>query len=125
MKNKSTLALGDSEMEVLTNVWELREATVAQVHEKILEKRKVAYTTIMTMMQNLAKKGYLRFRKEGVTYVYTAAIDPSKVRRDMLGHLIHKVFKGSPTALVQTLTEHEKLSDDEVAAIKSIIEKLD
>jgi BlaI family transcriptional regulator, penicillinase repressor len=124
MKNKSTLTLGDSEMEVLVNVWELKEATVAQVHERILAKRKVAYTTIMTMMQKLAKKGYLRYRKDGVTYVYSAAIDPSQVKQDMLGHIINKVFKGSPTALMQTLVDHEEITDAERDTIKAIINKL-
>jgi predicted transcriptional regulator len=124
MKNP-TLAIGDSEMEVLQHVWELRQATVAQVHERILRNRKVAYTTVMTMMQNLAKKGYLTFEKDGVTYVYSPAIDPSKVRQDLLTHLMHKVFKGSPAALMQTLVEHESISDEERESIKSIINTLE
>lgn len=80
MRNKSTLSLGDSEMEVLGHVWELKTATVAQVQERILKKRKVAYTTVMTMMQNLAKKGYLQYEKDGMSYVYSAAIEPGQVQ---------------------------------------------
>ncbi|MCC5927527.1 MAG: BlaI/MecI/CopY family transcriptional regulator [Bacteroidetes bacterium] len=124
MKNP-TLAIGDSEMEVLQHVWELKHATVAQVHERILKNRKVAYTTVMTMMQNLAKKGFLTFEKEGVTYVYAPAIDPGQVRQDLLSHLMMKVFKGSPTSLIQTLVEHEAISDEERESIKSIIKNME
>lgn len=125
MKNKSTLTLGDSEMEVLTLVWELKKATVSQVQEKILQHRKVAYTTVMTIMQNLSKKGYLVFEKEGQMYVYTAAIDPSRVKKDFLGHMINKVFRGSPAALMQTLVQSEELSDEDRKSILDIIEKME
>lgn len=125
MKNKSTLTLGDSEMEVLTLVWELKKATVSQVQEKILQHRKVAYTTVMTIMQNLSKKGYLEFEKEGQMYVYTAAIDPSRVKKDFLGHMINKVFRGSPAALMQTLVQSEELSDEDRKSILDIIEKME
>lgn len=125
MKNKSTLSLGDSEMEVLTLVWELKSATVSQVQERILKRRKVAYTTIMTMMQNLAKKGYLEFEKEGQMYVYKAAIDPAQVKKDFLGHMIDKVFKGSPSALMQTLVQSEDITDEERDTILKIINKME
>jgi len=54
---KSITPLGETEMEVLHHVWDLQDATVADVHERILSDRKVAYTTVMTVMKNLKKKG--------------------------------------------------------------------
>jgi predicted transcriptional regulator len=123
--NKSTYALGDTEMEILNVVWELKSATVSQVHDRIMENRPVAYTTIMTVMQNLAKKGFLLFDKSGVSYVYSAAIDPADVRKTLLSHLMNKVFRGSPMALVQTLAESESLTDEERATLLDIINKLD
>ena len=120
-----TLAIGDSEMEVLNHVWELKQATVAQVHERILQNRKVAYTTVMTMMQNLAKKGFLSFERDGQSYVYTPAIAPSSVKKDLLSHLMQKVFKGSPSALMQALVEQEDLPEEERDAIKAIINKME
>lgn len=125
MARTSTLLLGDSEMEILTLVWELGEATVSDVQERVLARRKVAYTTVMTMMQNLSKKGYLTYRKEGVTYIYRAAIEPEVVKKDMLGHLMDKVFSGSPANLVQTLVGNESLSEEEKAELRRLISKLD
>lgn len=121
---KSLTPLGETEMEVLHHVWDLGEATVKDVQERILEKRKVAYTTIMTVMKNLADKDYLKYRKDGVTYVYSPAQKPESVRFNLVEDLVKKVFKGSPSELVQTLVEGENLSSKEKAEILNLIENM-
>jgi len=121
---KSLTPLGETEMEVLHHVWELGEATVKDVQERILENRKVAYTTIMTVMKNLADKDYLKYRKEGVTYVYSPAQKPESVRFNLVEDLVKKVFKGSPSELVQTLVEGENLSSKDKAEILNLIESM-
>ena len=125
MRRKSLTPLGETEMEVLHLVWELRRATVADVRTRMLKHRDVAYTTVMTVMKNLADKGYLQFDKEGVTYIYSAARAPEDVRQSLLGELMQKVFKGSPGALVQTLVASEQLSDAEREEIKRIIDQME
>lgn len=121
---KSLTPLGETEMEVLNHVWELGEASVAEVREKILENRKVAYTTVMTVMKNLSDKKYLKYRKEGLSYIYSAAIQPEDVRYNLVDRLVDKVFHGSPKDLVQALVENEKISDKERKEIKEMIDKL-
>ncbi len=122
---KSLTPLGETEMEVLHHVWSLGEASVAEVRERILKDRKVAYTTIMTVMKNLADKNYLKYRKEGLSYIYSAAIQPEDVRYNLVDRLIDKVFHGSPKDLVQALVQNEKLSDEERKEIKNMIDKLE
>jgi BlaI family penicillinase repressor len=122
---KSLTPLGETEMEVLNHVWELGEASVSEVREKILENRKVAYTTVMTVLKNLANKNYLKYRKEGLSYIYSAAIHPEDVRYNLVDRLVDKVFHGSPKDLVQALVQHEKLSDSEREEIKRMIDKLE
>lgn len=112
-------------MEVLHHVWELEEATVKQVRKRILETREVAYTTIMTVMKNLAEKGYLKYRKEGVTYVYSPARKPDSVRSSLIGNLIQKVFKGSPKELVQTLVNSKDLTEEDLSEIKRMIDRME
>ncbi len=125
MKRKSLTHLGETEMEVLHHVWDLGEATVADVRERILEDRDVAYTTVMTVLKKLADKGYLDYHKEGRSYVYQPAEEPDAVQHSLLQRLMEKVFRGSPTALVQTLVQREDLSDDEREEIRALIETLD
>ncbi len=117
--------LGETEMEILNHVWKLGEASVADVREKILEYRDVAYTTVMTIMKNLADKSYLKYRKEGLSYIYSAAVHPDEVRFSLIDRLVDKVFQGSPKDLVQTLVQSEKLSEEERKQIKNLIDKLD
>lgn len=122
---KSLTPLGETEMEVLNHVWELGEATVKDVRKRILKDRDVAYTTIMTVMKNLSEKGYLKYRKEGVTYVYSPARKPESVRSNLIKNLITKVFKGSPKELVQTLVNSEDLSEKDLIEIRSMIDQME
>ena len=122
---KKLIPLGKTELEILNHVWELGEATVAQVHERILQDRKVAYTTIMTVMKNLSDKKVLKYRKEGAAYVYSHTQKQENVQFDLLKVLVEKAFKGSPAALIQTLVKNEKLSVEEKEEIKKIIDGLE
>ncbi len=117
--------LGETEMEILNIVWKLGEASVADVRERILEYREVAYTTVMTIMKNLADKEYLKYRKEGLSYIYSAAVNPEQVRYSLINRLVDKVFQGSPKDLVQTLVQNENLSEEERREIKKMIDKLE
>ena len=122
---KSLTPLGETEMEVLNHVWDMGEATVKQVRKRILENREVAYTTIMTVMKNLAEKGYLKYRKDGVTYVYSPAQEPDSVRFNLVKQLVSKVFKGSPKELVQTLVSSEDLNEKDLEEIKKMIDNME
>jgi predicted transcriptional regulator len=125
MQRPSLTPLGETEMEVLHHVWDLGEASVADVHERILDERDVAYTTVMTVMKKLADKGYLDYRKEGRSYIYTPDRQPDDVQHSLLHRLMEKVFHGSPTALVQTLVQREELSHEERAELRTLIDALD
>lgn len=119
---KALTPLGETEMEVLHHVWELENASVADVHDRIRQTRKVAYTTIMTVMKNLSNKGYLAYDKEGLTYVYYPARKPEDVQHALVSGLLKKVFKGSTPNLIQTLVRNEDLSE---ADKREIIEMID
>jgi len=125
MRKKSLTQLGETEMEVLHHVWDLGEATVADVRARILDEREVAYTTIMTVMKKLADKGYLQYHKDGRTYVYAPAQAPDKVQHSLLRRLMESVFEGSPMAVVQTLVRHEDLSDEERDEIRKMIDAME
>jgi len=124
MKRKSLTHLGETEMEVLQHVWRLGKATVAQVHERILKTRKVAYTTIMTVMKKLSDKGYLNYEKDGATYVYEPARSQEEVQQKLISNLVDQAFNGSSVALIQTLVKRDALSDQERDHILKLIEDL-
>lgn len=125
MAKKSYKRLGERELEVLNTVWELEEASVADVHAILLKKEEIAYTTVMTTMKKLADKGYLLYSEQEKRYVYRAKISPNDVRKGLLSDLISSAFKGSPLTLVQTLVDDEAISESELSEIKRIIDDLD
>ena len=84
MRRRSLIRLGETEMEVLHHVWEMGEASVADVHDGIVKTRPVAYTTVMTVMKKLARKGFLHCDSSGSRYLYTPARPPAQVREELL-----------------------------------------
>ena len=126
MRKKPSLGpLGESELELLHLVWRVGPATVSEIHQRILETRQVAYTTVMTALRKLADKGYLTFTKDGNAYVYSTARPPDQVKHNLLSGILNKVFLGSPVDLVESLVKHENLSEKELDEIRHLIEQLD
>lgn len=124
-RKKALTPLGETEMEVLHHVWALGDASVSQVRDRILRERKVAYTTIMTVMKNLADKGFLKYRKQGASYIYSAAIAPEHVKKNLIDKLVENAFNGSPGELVLALVKSESLSGDELRSIRELINKME
>lgn len=117
--------LGGTEMEVLQHVWTLRSATARQVYDRIRANRSIAYTTVMTVMKNLAGKGYLSYEQDGAAYVYAAARPPEDVRGSLLAGFVEKVFGGSPLSLVQALVQHENLTKAQRAELRRLIDTME
>lgn len=124
MKRKTPTRLGETELEVLDIVWELGTASVADVLEIIQKKRKVAYTTVMTVMRKLADKGYLDFKEEGRTYLYSPRIPAEQVRGRLLSDVVSSVFGGSRVAAVRTLVESESLSNEQIDELRALVNSL-
>lgn len=125
MRRSSLAPLGEAEMEVLQHVWTSGPSTVADIHAQILQKRQVAYTTIMTIMKKLADKGYLTYEKERNAYVYRAARPPAEVKHSLLTGILNKVFRGSPVELVESLVTYEALTEKDRAEIRNLLSSLE
>jgi predicted transcriptional regulator len=123
MRNPLT-PLGGTEMEVLRHVWALGRATVRDVHDRIRADRRVAYTTVMTVMKNLADKGYLAYERDGQSYVYTAKRRPAEVQGSVLSGILSKVFGGDPASLVQALVDSDDVTDADRQRLRAIVDGL-
>jgi predicted transcriptional regulator len=126
MTRQKSGRLTDAELEVMQVVWELGGATVRQVHEVLSEQRQVAYTTVMTMMNILEEKEYLRrSSKEGRAYVYQPVQPKGEVIASMVDDFVGRVLDGSARSLVAGLVQRRKLSKRDLAEIARIIEEAD
>lgn len=91
-------------------VWDHDNVTVRDVYESLRERRKVAYTTVMTMMKILEEKGHLKTTKLERAYVYRAAKPKASVIGDMVREFVNRVFNGSAEPLLVHLVEDSHLS---------------
>jgi predicted transcriptional regulator len=102
-------------------VWEFGTATVRDVYETLLARRRIAYTTVMTMMKIMEQKKYLRRRLQGRAYVYEGTRPKKQMIREMVSEFINRVFNGSAEPLLAHLVEDRRVSEKELKQIAKII----
>ena len=98
-------------------IWELGRGTVRDVHEVLLKRRRVAYTTVMTMMKILETKGYLRKSEGERAHIYRATRPKQQVIHGMVREFVNRVFNGSAQPLLLHLVKDEGLTPEELAEI--------
>src|SRR6266511_3381700 len=102
--------LTPQELEIMKVVWDREESSVRDVYEALLKRRRIAYTTVMTMMNVLLRKGHLKKRARGRSYLY----HPSRPRRQVVGSMVRefldRVFGGAAEPLLLHLVEDRHLT---------------
>src|SRR5215469_14073394 len=122
MRRRSSTLTGQ-ELEIMKIVWERDSVTVRDVYEAILERRKVAYTTVMTMMKILEQKQYLRKKQSDRAYIYRPAQPKRQVVGAMVRDFVNRVFNGSAEPLLVHLVEEHDLSREDLDEIARLREE--
>jgi BlaI family penicillinase repressor len=122
MRSKSS-TLTEQELEIMKVVWGRETVTVRDVYETLLERRKIAYTTVMTMMKILEQKKYLKRTQEDRAYVYRSAKPKNQVIKGMVREFVDRVFNGSAEPLLVHLVEDRRLSREDLDEISKMIRK--
>ena len=104
-------------------VWGLGASTVRDVYEALLERRKIAYTTVMTMMNILEQKGYLKKTQKDRAYLYQATRPQKQVIRGMVREFVDRVFNGAAEPLLLHLVEDRRLSKTDLDEIRRMLEE--
>lgn len=94
------------ELECLRVLWDLGEANVQSVREILAPRRPLAYTTVMTMLDRLARKQAVTRRKQGRSYLYRPLITREEVRKLALRELVDSLFDGSTQHLLSYINGH-------------------
>ena len=113
--------LTSQELEIMKVVWKSGASTVRDVYEALLEHRKIAYTTVMTMMNILEQKGHLKKAQKDRAYVYQATRPQKQVIRSMVREFVDRVFNGAAEPLLLHLVEERQLSDQDVEEIRRML----
>jgi predicted transcriptional regulator len=112
--------LTDGEARLMTVVWQLRQATVADV-VAALGSAAVSYSTVQTMLRILEHKGYVRHRKSGRAFVYRPVVNQQQARRKALRHLVARLFDNSPSLLVLNVLEDEQIDPREIERLRKLL----
>src|SRR6266536_4893965 len=112
MRSRSTTLTGQ-ELEIMKVIWERESVTVRDVYEALLERRKIAYTTVLTMMKILEQKQYLRKTLEDRAHLYCPTKPKNQVIRGMVREFVDRVFNGSAQPLLLHLVEDRRVTEKE------------
>src|SRR6202521_5646613 len=98
------LDLAPLELDCMNTLWPVGQATVREIRDLLAPRRPRAYTTIMTIMDRLARKGVVERRKVGRAYMYRPHLSAEEARTQALGQVIENFFGGSKEALLAHLS---------------------
>ena len=112
MAGRKSSVINGREFAVLKLVWEHGPLTVRQIREHLTTDEEIPYTSVLTLLQLMEQKGYLRHKREGKTYRYSARKTRQTMTRTLLRDFIARFFDGSPEALVMGLAENAQLDPE-------------
>jgi len=107
----SLLDLAPLELECMNTLWPLGEATVREIRDRLAPRRARAYTTIMTIMDRLSRKGVVERKKTGRAYVYRAKLAAEDARAQAVTQILDNFFGGSKEALLAHLGERAAIQN--------------
>lgn len=104
-------------------VWRLGNCSVHQISEELPADRRLAYTSVSSVLRILEKKGFLESVTEGRTHLYNAVVSKQSYQIKTLDKLVTHLFDGKPGLLVQQLIESRQLSADDIQELRSALRK--
>jgi BlaI family transcriptional regulator, penicillinase repressor len=118
---KPSSGLTDAEHRIMSVLWDLPDATVGQVVERLAGPSRPAYNSVLTMLRILERKGYVRHEKQGRAFTYAPIIDRTQARRGALSQLLSRFFNGSREELVMDLLGHEDVDAQQLEQVKALL----
>lgn len=116
-------SLGELERSVMEELWAARvPQSVREVHAVLSGRRDLAYTTVMTVLDRLAKKGLVRRERDGRAYLYT----PEQTRDELVAELMHTALEGDADDRTAALVAFvSRVSPEEAAAMRDALARLE
>jgi predicted transcriptional regulator len=108
------------QLAVMHVLWSRDEASVADV-QRAMTGRRLALTTVATMLVRLEQRGLVSHRVEGRHYIYQSRVSPAEVRETVTRELLRNLFDGDVAAFVSQLLDARKLTREEVADLQRLV----
>lgn len=120
-KKESSKILTETELKIMNVIWSMSEGSVHQILEALGED--YAYNTVSTIVRVLEQKGFVSSRKDGRTHIYASTIPKEEYEDVGLENMVDGLFGGTPLALMKRMIDSGKLSANDLAELKKLIEE--
>jgi BlaI family penicillinase repressor len=111
------------ELQILQVIWRDGPSNVRHVRDELAGWRDLAYTSVMTIMNIMTDKGYLRRSKEGASFTYYPRITQRNTTRKMLMDVVDRAFGGSVTGAITSLLDAEELDPEERRLLRDLVDR--
>ena len=124
MSGKLLDDLGELQRAVIEVIWELDEATVHQVRGQLRRRgKRLAYTTVLTALQNLEKAGWLQHRSKGKMYIYMPTRTREEAGANSVRKFVERIFDGDALLMFQHLMGTSTLTDKELQGLRKMVDE--
>lgn len=113
----------EAQLEILDLLWQQQPATVQNLHERLADRRKVSYNTVLTQLQRMAKAGFVNRNTDRRTHTYTAALRREQVEKRLFNRLADTAFGGSKFNLALRALGNEKPTAEELDELQAWINR--
>jgi predicted transcriptional regulator len=120
---KKSPTLTEAELRLMEVLWERGKSTVTEVADAVSGSAPLAYSTVLTTLRILERKGYIRHAKEGRAFVYEPVVGRGEASRSAVRYLLSRFFSNSPELLVLNMLEDEQIDQQELDRLKGLIER--
>lgn len=122
--NEKPIRPTDSELEILSILWDKSKASVREVHDELSKTKESGYTTTLKLMQIMYEKGLVSRDDSKKVHIYFPVITREGARKQFVHKIINNLFSGSSAALAMQALGHARISRDELDEIQGMINQL-
>ena len=115
----------EAELAILQVLWNRGASTVREVYEELRVQRETGYTTILKLMQIMARKGLVRRDESRKTHIYEATLGENRTQRQLVRDLLDRAFSGSAEQLVMRAIETKRVSREEMDRIRKLLNTIE
>ncbi len=125
MMKKRIQKLPDSELDVMIALWNgHQEMTRSEIEEFMNQKKKLAPTTILTLLSRLEKKNFVSVKKEGKANLYSAIVTQEEYQQQEGKHVLEKLYDNSLKNFVATLYQGKQIDQNDIEELESFLQEL-
>jgi len=125
MKKSRPVKPTDAELAILRVLWRLGPSTVREVWDRINPAQRTGYTTVLKILQIMFEKGLVKRDDTARSHIYEAAVSEEQTQRQVIRHLLERLFAGSAPKLVMQALAVKKASRAELAEIRKLLDEME